>query len=183
IGKRVKVSGFLDLQVAALVEDAPGNTHLPYSILISYPSLTPHFIGDMPLNQWGVTANGYVYIGLPNADAVRRVEASLKPIVDRNVNTDAQQKGTKVTYRLQPVADIHYDQDYAASNPSYTINYSYLYLIGAIGLFLVLAAGINYTNLSTALAIKKAKEVGVRKTMGATRTQLMRQFFSETFLM
>jgi putative ABC transport system permease protein len=70
-----------------------------------------------------------------------------------------------------------------ASNPTYTINYNYLYLIGAIGLFLILAACVNYTNLSTALAIRKSKEVGVRKTMGATRYQLIRQFFAETFLM
>src|SRR6202012_2249408 len=122
--------------------------------------------------------NGYVYIGLPDAKSVRRGGANLKPIVDQNINPKAQQKGTRTTYQLQPVSDIHYDQAFASSNLSYTINYSYLYLIGAIGLFLVLAAGINYTNLSTALAIKKAKEVGVRKTMGATRTELMRQFFS-----
>ena len=56
-------------------------------------------------------------------------------------------------------------------------------MIGAIGLFLILAACINYTNLSTALAIKKSKEVGVRKTMGATREHLIKQFLSETFLL
>ena len=91
--------------------------------------------------------------------------------------------GIVTTYNLQPLPDIHYNQLYTAGNPAYTVNYSYLYLIGAIGLFLIVAAGINYTNLSTALALKKSKEVGVRKTLGATRKHLIKQFLSETFLL
>lgn len=181
IGKKIRFDGFIDLQVAAVVEDAPSNTHLSYHVLVSYLSMNSHLIGDFPLDQWGLTAGGYVYIGLPAQDQVSRTETILRSIANQHPNKKS--KGADINYLLQPLPDIHYDQLYAASNPTYTINYTYLYLIGAIGLFLILAACINYTNLSTALAIRKSKEVGVRKTMGATRSQLIRQFFAETILM
>ena len=181
VGKRIKLANFLDLEVAAVIDDAPSNTHLPYNILVSYQSFTSHLIGDIPIDKWSVTADGYVYIGLSGNNKVNSTENVLRSIADRY--TSKNTPGTKIIYKLQPLPDIHFNQLYAGSNPSYTINYQYLYLIGAIGLFLILAACINYTNLSTALAIKKSREVGVRKTMGATRSHLIGQFLSETFLL
>ncbi len=150
-------------------------------MLISYGSLRPEFIGGFPLNQWGLNASGFVYIGLPDKNEVQHVQLALALIAKDHLNN--VNDGTKTNFSLQPLPDIHYNQLYAANNPSYTINYNYLYLIGAIGLFLILAACINYTNLSTALAIKKSKEIGVRKTMGATKKHLIKQFLSETFFL
>ncbi|HVW62254.1 MAG TPA: ABC transporter permease [Puia sp.] len=181
VGRRIKVAGIIDLQVAAVVADPPSNTHLPYNMLVSYRSMDKALIGGFPIDSWSVTANGYAYIGLSNENKVRQVEAQLASIAANNL--DKESNARKARYSLQPLQDIHFNQRYADSNVAYTINYKYLSLIGAIGLFLILAACINYTNLSTALAIKKSREVGVRKTMGATRIQLMKQFFSETFFL
>ena len=181
IGKRIKIANLVDLQVAAVIADAPANSHLQYNMLVSYASLKPEFIGGFPLDEWGLNAAGFTYIALPNQNQTRQVQTALASIANEHLNNEKD--GTTTTFHLQPLPDIHYNQLYAASNPSYTINYSYLYLIGAIGLFLILAACINYTNLSTALAIKKSKEVGVRKTMGATKAHLIKQFLSETFLL
>jgi len=181
VGKRIKLANFIDLEVAGVIADAPSNSHLPYHMLVSYPSLKSHLIGDIPLDKWSITADGYVYIGLSGDNKVKTTENVLRSIAEKYTSKD--NPGTKTIYKLQPLPDIHFNQLYAASNTSYTINYQYLYLIGAIGLFLILAACINYTNLSTALAIKKSKEVGVRKTMGATRAHLIQQFLSETFLL
>ncbi|HMG67193.1 MAG TPA: ABC transporter permease, partial [Chitinophagaceae bacterium] len=180
IGKRIKIANLVDLEVAAVIADAPANSHLPYNMLISYSSLKPEFIGGFPLDQWGLNSAGFTYIGLSNKGQVRQIQTTLASIADEHLSS--KNDGTLTTLTLQPLPDIHYNQLYAANNPSYTVNYSYLYLTGAIGLFLILASCINYTNLSTALAIKKSKEVGVRKTMGATRNHLIRQFLSETFL-
>ena len=181
IGRRIKVANLIDLQIAAVVADAPSNTHLPYNVLISYRNMDKALIGGFPFDSWSVTANGYTYIGLSSESKVRRVEAQLASIAANNL----KKEGTIRTARfsLQPLQDIHFNRRYADTNVAYTINYKYLSLIGAIGLFLILAACINYTNLSTALALKKSREVGVRKTMGATRGQLMKQFFSETFFL
>jgi ABC-type antimicrobial peptide transport system permease subunit len=181
IGRRIRIANLVDLEVTAVIVDAPANSHLPYNMLISYASLKPGFIGGFPLDQWGLNASGFTYVGLSNQNQVRRIQTTLGSIANDHLNN--KNDGAKTIFNLQPLPDIHYNQLYAGSNPSYTINYSYLYLIGAIGLFLIMAACINYTNLSTALAIKKSKEVGVRKTMGATRQHLIRQFLSETFLL
>ena len=181
VNKRIKIANTVDLEVAAVIANAPANSHLPYNMLISYASLTPGFIGGFPLDQWGLNASGFVYIGLHNKNEVKQVESSLASIANQHLNN--QRDGTLVKLNLQSLPDIHFNQLYASNNPSYTISYSYLYLLSAIGLFLILAACINYVNLSTALAIKKSKEVGVRKTMGATRSHLVKQFLSETFLL
>ena len=181
VGKRIRYADFLDLEVAAVVADAPANTHLSYNMVVSYRSFSKRLIGGLPIDQWTLGADGFTYIGLTGASKTRQTEAALASIVATHILKDGT--SSKTEFKLQPLQDIHYNQLFAGSNPSSTINYSYLYLLGAIGLFLIFAACINYTNLSTALAIKKSKEVGVRKTMGATRGNLMKQFLSETFLL
>ncbi len=181
VGKRIKLANTLDLEVAAVIADAPVNSHLPYNMLVSYLSFNKSFLGGIPIDQWSVHSAGFTYIGLSNASKAKHTEALLEPIAIKNISI--ANIGVKADLKLQPLSDIHFNQLYAAGNPSYTTDYQYLYLIGAIGLFLMLAACINYTNLSTAMAIKKSKEVGVKKTMGATRLHLIKQFLSETFLL
>jgi ABC-type antimicrobial peptide transport system permease subunit len=184
IGKRLKVDGLIDLSVAAVVADPAPNSHLPYDMLISYPSLTKEMIGGFPLDQWSLTANGYVYIGFTGGGVtgqLAQAQHTLDELVRQNINS--KDRKDKTHFVLQPLRTIHYNTDYASSNPSYTINSSYLTLLAAIGLFLILAACINYTNRSTAMALKKSKEVGVRKTLGATRGELMRQMLVETFVL
>jgi putative ABC transport system permease protein len=181
IGRRIKLANLVDLEVAAVVADPAGNTHLPFSMLLSYLSFKSDFIGGIPIDQWSIHASGYTYIGLQGENKIKHTETILASLVAQNIHDE--KIGVKTEFKLQPIADIHFNQLYALNNPSYTINDSYLYLIGAIAVFLMLAACINYTNLSTALAIKKSKEVGVRKTMGASRGNLIKQFLAETFLL
>ena len=73
IGKRIKIANLVDLQVAAVIEDAPANTHLPYNMLISYSSLRSEFIGGLPLDEWGVNSNGFTYIALPDKNQMHQV--------------------------------------------------------------------------------------------------------------
>jgi len=184
IGKRFKLNSELDLSVAAVVADPVPNTHLPYDLLVSYASFNKDFIGGFSLDQWSLTAEGYTYVGFSGGGIpgqVAHTERILGDLIKENlVSKDPTNKTHLV---LQPLRAIHYNTDFADSNPAYTINSSYLTLLAAIGLFLILAACINYTNLSTALALKKSKEVGIRKTLGATRVELMRQMLTETFVL
>jgi ABC-type antimicrobial peptide transport system permease subunit len=183
IGKRMKVDNDLDLSVAAVIDDPAPNTHLPYEMLASYPSLTKSFTGGFSFDQWTLNASGYTYIGFSGggiASQIAQTERILADLVKQNIVS--KDPTNKTHFALQPLRAIHYNTDFVTSNPAYTINSSYLTLLAAIGLFLILAACINYTNLSTALALKKSKEVGVRKTLGATRLELMRQMLVETFV-
>ncbi|HVX48989.1 MAG TPA: FtsX-like permease family protein [Chitinophagaceae bacterium] len=181
VGQRIKLDNFMDLTVAAVVANPPSNTHLPYNMLVSYRSMDGRLIGGFPLDQWGLSADGFTYIGLTNKNQAAHTKTVLSSIADKYLNQDKNNHSI-THYKLEALPDIHFDQLYSG-NPGYTVSFTYLYLLAAIGLFLILAACINYTNLSTALAIKKSKEVGVRKTMGATRIHLIKQFLSETFLL
>lgn len=184
IGKRLKLNGTSDITIAAVVADPPSNSHLPYDILVSYPTLNDELIGGLSMKQWTLSVNGYTYIAFPAGDAVAGRLAQTQRVLDDLVakNITAKEPMAKDHFSLQSLRSIHYNTDFSLSNPGYTINKQYLELIGAIGLFLILAACINYINLSTAMALKKAKEVGVRKTLGASRFELMRQLLTETFL-
>lgn len=184
IGKRFKMDGELDLSVAAVIADPAPNTHLPYEMLISYPSMTKNMLGGLSLDQWNLNASGYVYVGISGGGVQGQVAQTERILANlARENLLSKDPSNKTHWVLQPVRSIHYNTDFNASNPAYTINSSYLMLLAAIGLFLILAACINYTNLSTALALKKSKEVGIRKTLGATRLELMRQMLSETFVL
>lgn len=181
IGRRIKLDGKLDLEVAAVVADAPRNSHLPYHLLVSFRSFGKDVIGGFDIDNWSMNANGYTYVGLPAGAMAAGTDRILADLVKKNI-TD-KNPTTHVHFVLQPLREIHFDKRYALSNPGYTIDPIYLKLLGAIGLFLILAACINYTNLSTAMALKKSREVGVRKTLGATRGELIRQLLAETFVL
>ena len=182
VGKRLKTNnGKLELEVAAVVADAPGNTHLPYHLLISYKSFSSDFIGGFGLDTWTMNASGYTYVALPSEANVAPTERVLAGLAKEHLKSETNRQQEHLF--LQPVRSVHFDTRFTASNPAYTISTNYLYLVGAIGLFLILAASINYTNLSTALAIRQSKEVGIRKTLGATRQQLVRQLLTESFFL
>jgi putative ABC transport system permease protein len=181
VGQHIKINNKVDLQVAAVVSDAPTNTHLPYNLLVSYKNFSGDFIGGFGTDNWSMNASGYTYVALSSAANVVGTEHVLAGLVRDHLETERSRQKTR--WFLQPVSAIHYDKRFATSSPGYTISNNYLYLVGAIGLFLILAACINYTNLSTALAIRQSKEVGIRKTLGATRSQLVRQLLTEAFLL
>lgn len=197
LGKHIKLGGSIDLAVVAVVKDPAPNSHLPFHLIASLPSLTPEFIGGMPLDQWTVTGNGFTYIGFDENSAgnqhgsrpenstshnqIARTEHILADLLEKNVHSkDPKNDGR---FALQAVSSIHNDTLYAATNAGDTVNNSYLALLGAIAFFLILAAAINYTNLSTAMALKKGREVGVRKVLGASRGQLIRMMLTETSLL
>ena len=180
IGQVIKLDAKLDVEVAAIVKDVPATTHLPFNILVSYPSLTNDFIGGLDLQSWSFTGNGYCYVRLDSKSSIASVERALYSIVKKNRNANAN-KSEK--YYLQPLAQIHFQPDFDDTNPSYTVSEKYLTMLLLLGGFIILIACVNYINLSTSLAFSKSKEVGIRKTIGASRLQLFFHYMSETFLL
>ncbi|MBP6811638.1 MAG: ABC transporter permease [Saprospiraceae bacterium] len=167
------------LEVVGIMADPPANSHLPFSMLVSAPTLPKP--GPEESTNWGWFNGGnFAYVRLhPNAQPTTTASNLSKYANDKKDKGD----DAVYTYKLQPMAAIHADQQYADSGAMYTADFQQFYWLGAIGLFLLLVACINYVNLSTAIAVRKSREIGVRKTLGASRWELARQFLSETFLL
>jgi putative ABC transport system permease protein len=135
-------------------------------------------------SKWRWSDFGQAYLklsrGISPAQIVNQTPALLKTLRDMHW---AKSEGVQRTIRLQPLSEIHFNPDYGSDY--YTIQFDLHALYGLMGiaaLILVIAA-INFINLSTAQSIRRAKEIGIRKVLGSSRTTLVLQFLSETFVL
>ncbi len=165
-------------KITLVFADLPENSHLKYDMLISYNSDEKDYSALSERNRrlWGVL--DFTYLLMPEDYNV----PDFKEISDSFYAHQMEAIGKKlnITWRcwLQPLADIHLRSDVGYDLP--TGNKPYLYGFVAVAFFILLVACINYINLATARAAKRAKEVGMRKILGAGRMRLMFQFLGES---
>jgi ABC-type antimicrobial peptide transport system permease subunit len=165
------------MQVTGLVENPPANTDFPFHLLISYASFENFKIGNT--KDWRTLNGGsQVYVKLPDNFPAGQFEQAL---VDFNKKYRTGNGADISKFRVQPLSDIHFNEELTNFNAR-TISRQTLLAISLVGIFLLVTACINFVNLATAQAIKRAKEVGIRKVLGSSRSQLKSQFFGETFL-
>jgi putative ABC transport system permease protein len=184
VGQKLSFSGMTDmLEVAAVIEDAPKNTHFHYNFLISYVTLKSLQLND-PWMSWEDFGH-FNYIKLqPNTNASvfesKIPEWAPKYLNWSTENLAALKKGD-LQFELQPITAIHLHSNIRwelESNGSY----SHLLIYGASALFILLISIINFVNLNTAKAAQRLKEVGVKKTLGAQKSHLFSQFTVEALL-
>lgn len=175
IGKIVTYQNGQALKVTGIVEDIPGNTHLEFDYLISF--LTMYSLRDDIDSQWSIL-NYYSYIQLKEGVSYREFENKLPAIVskyhDRNSNNRR--------YFLIPLRSIHFETN-VNSHLNNIVDKKNIYLLISIAFLILLVSCINYVNLATARAGVRNKEVGIRKTVGATERQLRGQFLGESFVL
>jgi putative ABC transport system permease protein len=132
--------------------------------------------------NWAINTLFYTYIKLRKGTSPQLLETKLPAFMDKYAGKDLKAAGLDRKLFLQAVPDIHLHSDLAmelSTNGSIT----YLYILGCIAGFILLLACINFMNLSTARSAKRAKEVGMRKVMGAYKTMIIKQFLSESLLL
>lgn len=169
------------ITVTGIMEDQPQNTHLPAKILLSYfPQ--ERFITQNQDN-WGMTFGASTYVLLKEGVQAESLHPSIRNLYDVHINNDAEDP--EIGYaELQALGQIHLEPSIAGgSRWVQAINPVWLWFFGGIGLLVLILACINFINLSTAQALTRAKEVGVRKAIGADRGQLINQFLGEAFLL
>jgi putative ABC transport system permease protein len=179
IGKRIRFGNREEYEITGVIR-SPENSHLKFNFLFSYttyPKFWPEMTSEEWEKRWG-WYDFYNYIQLkPGADP-KALEAKLPEFI-KKYGRENEIKRTK--FSLQHLPDIHLYSN-LIQEARVNGNGQSVYFLMVIALFILVIAWVNYINLSTARAIERAKEVGVRKSVGAARAQLMWQFFSESFV-
>ncbi|HXS56899.1 MAG TPA: ABC transporter permease [Hanamia sp.] len=178
IGQFLKFDNNITVKVAGILKDPPANTDFPIAIVTSFETVKQNG-GIYSYNtQWGsTTSNFQVFMLLPPDFSMQNVNSQFANFNSKN-NTNRNPGNTRSNF-LQPLSEVHFDQrfenfgDHRASKPT-------LWTLSLIGLFIIVMACINFINLSTAQAVGRSKEIGIRKVLGSYRWQLFGQIIGET---
>jgi putative ABC transport system permease protein len=178
IGKIMKVNEGMPVEITGVYDDLPSNTHLTADYFISLKTWENYnWISRNP--DWNY--NGYWnYIKLSPGINLKNMENTLTNLV--NTNTTRRINQRTATIFLQPLSDLHYIRGLEGEMGSQTSQKS-LFFLFIIAVLTILIAWINYVNLSTALAVKRADEIGMRKLIGASGIHIWLQSFIETVIL
>jgi len=177
VGQTLNLMNQVDVTVAAVIRDLPDNTHMEFQLIGSMAAI-PLMVGPEELESWG-SNNYFTYIRLPAGYDPANLEAQFNDFLVRHWSADAE---TSSALGLQLLPDIHLTSD---RESEWRVNGSIgsVYTFSAIALFVLLIACINFMNLTTARSTQRAREVGVRKVVGANRQQLITQFMGESIML
>jgi ABC-type antimicrobial peptide transport system permease subunit len=171
--------------VTGIVQTLTENTDFTFHDFISYSTETVNkdLKDQLELTEWESTNSAsQLFIMLFPKASPARVEKQLNDILKKNSPPKPADKGNTHAFALQPLSDLHFDGKYGNFDNGHISSKTTLYFLLAIAAFLLILGCINFINLTTAQATQRAKEIGIRKTMGSSREQLIFQFLSETFL-
>lgn len=181
MGQFINLNNEYDLKVTGVIKDLPGNTHLPFNLLVSFETVRKQREQEGAMsNFYWISSGSFAYIVTPKHYDVSKIQRRMHWFIEKNWGKEIAD-GARLP--LQPLTDIHFDPRYLNNTISYTTSRETYYVLTAVAVLIIIIACINFINLATAQAIQRAKEVGVRKVLGSTRRQLIFQFLSETSLM
>ncbi len=188
VGKHLRIGNDTTLYtITGVIQDVPENSHLEFNLLIS-------FLTNSRANDDFWLSNSFsTYILLRKGSSVKELEKKVPdlvakyvgPQVEKTLGMDLQaftDAGNKYGIFLQPMSDIHLNPE-ISSEFKQPNDRKYIYIFSAVALLILIVAGINYMNLSTARSTKRSREVGLRKVVGSTRGLLVRQFLLESIIL
>ena len=188
IGKLLKIDNDGELaKVTGVIDRVPANSHFHFEMFISLSS------SSYAKNTSWMNSGMFTYLVLKKGTDYKKLEAKFPGMVEKYMGPQIQQamgmslsqfrtKGNELGFVLQPLTKIHlggFPSNYEMEPGG---DMRYVYIFGAVAVFMLIIACINFINLSTAGASKRAKEVGIRKVMGSARIQLVKQFLLESLL-
>ena len=169
LGKTLTFKNWLEFKVTGVIQDLPASTHLRFDFLASFPSLE-EWLGEERMRSWS-NRMCTVYVELPEDHPVDELERQLKGWTDRYLPAGGATFGR---IRLQPLTSIHLDMG---------SNREQVYVFSFVAILILIIACFNYMNLATARSAQRFREVDVRKVVGASRGQLIKQFIGESIFL
>jgi len=175
IGKTIDVDNKYQFMITGVIEDPPFNSHLEFDFLISFENISRIYGEGAPFS-WG-SYNYYAFLLLSDKAEMPAVSEKIAAI---SVELESGRNISFESLVLEPLTDIHFQDNRGNQKASYNIIYLYIFI--AIALAVLLIASINFINLTTARSERRIREVGLRKTVGALRRQLIFQFVTEAVI-
>ncbi|MCY1719273.1 ABC transporter permease [Prolixibacteraceae bacterium Z1-6] len=186
VGKYLTWENDRDFLVTGVIEDYPENSHIKPDFLASFKG------SALDKNMEWINNMVYTYFLLEDGYTKDDVDAKLEGLVTKYVGPAVKQamgvsfeemlaQGLKYRWYAQPLSEIHFDRE-VSSGPEPLGNRNYMFIFSIIAVFILLIACINYMNMSTARSSNRAKEVGIKKSLGSNRNSLIAQFLSESII-
>lgn len=188
VGETLLLDDNHSYEITAVYEDMPSTSHFNFEFLLSMQT-----IADEANNGVWLSNNFRTYLLLKEGTDLKAFESNFDTIKSTYIEPqlinftgnsleEFEEAGNSIQYELQPLTDIHLHSDLVAEfQPNGNINY--VFLFSGLAAFILILACINFMNLATARSVKRAKEVGIRKSLGSIRKQLIAQFFTESMLL
>lgn len=180
LGKIVVLNDRTDFEVVGVFDDLPEQSHMKIDLLYSFSSYVA-LTSERANTAWNW--DGFMtYVQLRAGTDPKSLEAKLPMLIEEKVGEEYEQSGQGIAFHLQPLAQIHLTSNYFGEFKKNGDKLTTYFLL-IVGIFLIVIAWINYINLTTARAMQRAREVGIRKVLGSFRRQLINQFLFESAFM
>ncbi|HEY5462691.1 MAG TPA: ABC transporter permease [Hanamia sp.] len=179
IGKLLKLDNTATVKVAGILEDPPINSDFPLGIVTSYETAKANASTYNYHDDWhSTTSNFQVFMLLPGNISSHNIDKQLIPFNEKYNKYIKGSNNIRINF-LQPLSEVHFDKRFSNFGDHITSKAT-LWTLLLIGLFIIIMACINFINLSTAQAVGRSKEIGIRKVLGGFRRQLFGQIIGET---
>lgn len=178
IGRNIEynVGSIADLEITGIVKDPPKNSDFPFTLFIESTSKNREAESNVN-DSWSSSSSSIqTYVKLQSGVKPENVNAQFDDLITKYQSAEHAEY---LEFKLQPLSEIHFDSRFGTYSGR-VVEKRTLLALGVIGLLLLITAFINFINLNTAIAVNRSKEVGLRKTLGGTRSQLTWHFMGET---
>ncbi|MEQ8476871.1 ABC transporter permease [Fulvivirga sp.] len=185
LGKTLKIYQYdpdgngVDYTVTGVIADPPHNSHFTFNMLGSMSTIES--VNPEAMTRW-MNNSYHTYVKLKDGTDPQNIEAQLPDLIQLNMGEQMEEYDLSYRFYLQPITDIHLHSDIQYEFKA-NGNIELVWVFGAIGILILTLACVNYINLSTAFSLDRVREVGVRKVLGAHKSQLVKQHFAETIIL